>query len=92
MPFTCCRRQTQSSCSNAALSRVLHSFLSPQVDYAGLDAYAGVLLYKEIIANADPIHFSAPPEASELVQGKRLQLYIKRSHAFVALGVVVAPL
>ena len=42
--FTCCWRQTRTSRYNAAFSRVLHSFLSPQVDYAGLYAYAEVLL------------------------------------------------
>ena len=67
----------------------LHSFLSPQVGY---DARAGVLLLKDVIANADPIHFSAPPKASELVQGKRILLYTKSSHAFVAFCVIIAPL
>ena len=51
-----------------------------------------MLLCKKTIANADPLHFGAPHEASELVQGKRPQLYTKTSHAFIALGVVVETL
>jgi hypothetical protein len=49
-------------------------------------------LYKKCIVNVDPIPFNALPEASELVQEMCLQLFIKSSHAFVALGVVVVPL
>ena len=69
-----------------------HDFRTSRCAAYLLDHSGDERLYKEIITNADPIYFSSPSEASELVQGKRLQIYIMRSHAFVASGVVVAPL
>ena len=61
-------------------------FLATQILYAGLDAYTGILLYKSIIANADPIHFVTPPEDSDLVPGTSVHLYTKNSFSFVAKG------
>ena len=60
-----------------------------QTSYAGLDAFAGALLYKHIIANADPIHFRAPPSEGGLSLGACLHLYTKNSHTLVAHGSVV---
>lgn len=60
-----------------------------QVLYAALDAYAGIVLYKFIIANADPIHFVMPPENDDLEPGTRIRLYTKNSFSFVAQGTVV---
>ena len=60
-----------------------------QINYAGLDAFTGALLYKHIIANADPIHFRAPPKEGEILLGGRLNLYTKNSHTLVEQGSVV---
>lgn len=60
-----------------------------QVKYAGLDAYAGILLYKFVMTNADPIHFVKPPENSDLLPGTSVRLYTKNSFSFVAGGNVV---
>lgn len=53
--------------------------MAAQVLYAGLDAYAGILIYKSIIANADLIHFVTPPEDGDLVPGTSIRLYTKNS-------------
>lgn len=63
-------------------------FFTTQIIYAGKDAYAGMLLYKVIIANADPIHFVAQPEDSDLVPGTPVRLYTKNSFSLVARGTV----
>lgn len=60
-----------------------------QKQYSGLDAFAGILLYKYNIAHADPIHFTLPPEESELLPATPLRLYTKNSQSFVAQGSVV---
>lgn len=63
-----------------------------QVLYAGLGAYAGILLYKCIIAKGGPIHFVAQPEDDELFPGTPIRLYTKSSFSLVAQGSVVETL
>ena len=57
-----------------------------QVNYAGLDAYAGILIHNLVMANADPIHFVKTPEDSALAPGTSVRLYTKNSFSFVAEG------
>lgn len=66
--------------------------MAAQVLHIGLDTYTGILLYTVIIANADPIHFVAPPEDSHLIPGKIVCLYTKNTFSLVAKDTVVESL
>ncbi|CAM9862262.1 unnamed protein product, partial [Pylaiella littoralis] len=63
-----------------------------QVNYAGLDVLAAIVLYNFIMVNADPIHFRTPPEDSDLAPVTSVRLYTKNSFSFVAEGNVVETL
>ncbi|CAN0559962.1 unnamed protein product, partial [Laminaria digitata] len=60
-----------------------------QADYAGLDSYVSVLVYRYIIERADPIFFTPVPDAASLAAGTTVRLYTRTNTRCVAEGAVV---
>ena len=66
-------------------------FLPRQVKYAGLDAYAGVLLARYMMDRMDPVLHVDPPDSTDLPKGTAVRLYAKTGIRCVGEGTVADP-
>lgn len=63
-------------CSPVAVKPLrLTLFIPRQVRYAGLDAYAAVLLVRHIMERMDPVFHLQPPDSADLPTGIAIRLY-----------------
>ena len=64
-------------------------FVPRQVKYAGLDAYAGILLARHVTDRYDPIVREDAPDSGDLPTGTTVRLYARTGRRCVAMGTVV---
>lgn len=82
-------KQTVQRVCAPALKQPPLLFLSWQIIYAGLDAFAAALLRRHVMEKADPVFVLQQPDVASLTTGTAVRLYTRTNTRCIAEGTAV---